>query len=221
MYFLKHLRPAPPPPLTFYGQCGEDKLVYERYFQGKRNGIFLELGALDGVTYSNTKFFEDTLGWSGVLIEPVPKAFELCKQQRPRSLVYNCIISSSSTPLEIYVNGAVSSVKDHTTEEYFNGWHKGKDINTVTVPSRRLDDILHGAGLSRIDFWSLDVEGSEYEVLKTMDWEIRVGVLCIEMSGGSASEMNDACRELLRQNEFKFDGLAAHNELWIRDTSSL
>jgi FkbM family methyltransferase len=209
-----HRRPIPRP--VFYGQCGEDQIVYNKYFQNKYNGIFLEMGALDGVTYSNTKFFEDTLSWSGILIEPIPKNYEICKRMRPRSFVYNCIVSTNPDPMEIYVNGAVSSVKEYTTEEYFNGWHKDKDIETVTIPCRRLDDILHEAGVRVIDFWSLDVEGSEYEVLKTMDWDIPVRVLCMEVSGGEYSEMNESCRELLRQNGFVFDGLAAHNELWVR-----
>lgn len=202
-------------PKRFYGQMGEDKIVFNKYFQNKRNGIFLELGALDGVTYSNTKFFEDTLRWSGILIEPIPKNYELCRNNRPRSLVYNCIVSSNTEPMDIYVNGAVSSVKDHTTQEYYDGWHKGKNIQTISVPCRRLDDILHASNVRHIDFWSLDVEGSEYEVLKTMDWNIPVKVLCMEVSGGQYSDMNESCRDLLRQNNFVFDGLAAHNELWV------
>jgi FkbM family methyltransferase len=216
MSFTQFLYYKPPPPKPiFYGQCGEDQIVYEKYFANKRNGIFLEMGALDGVTYSNTKFFEDTLGWSGVLIEPIPKNYEACRRSRPRSLVYNCIVSTNPEPAEIYVNGAVSSVKDYTTEQFYNGWHKDKNIETILVPSRRLDDILHGAGIHAIDFWSLDVEGSEYEVLKTMDWDIPVRVLCMEVSGGDYTDMNEACRDLLRQHGFVFDGPAAHNELWV------
>jgi FkbM family methyltransferase len=213
MSFINTLHRPPP---IFYGQCGEDRIVFEKYFQNKRNGIFLEMGALDGVTYSNTKFFEDSLNWSGILIEPIPHNYEKCKQIRKRSLVYNCIVSSSSTPMDIYVNGAVSSVKDHTTEDYYDGWHKNKNIDIISVNCRRLDDILHEANVKVIDFWSLDVEGSEYEVLKTMDWNIPVRVLCIEICGGQSSEMNEACRDLLRQNGFKFDGDAAHNELWVK-----
>jgi FkbM family methyltransferase len=213
MSFLDILHRKPQP--VFYSQCGEDRIVYEKYFTNTRNGVFLELGALDGVTYSNTKFFEDTLEWSGVLIEPIPQNYELCKRYRPRSLVYNYIVSSNDIPMEIYVNGAVSSVKNHTTEEYYNGWHKNKNIQTISVESRRLDDILHNAEISKIDFWSLDVEGSEYEVLKTMDWDIPVRVLCMEVCGGDNESMNEKCREILRQNGFVYDGDATHNELWI------
>ena len=54
----------------YYSQCGEDEFLNETIFFNKKNGKYIELGALDGIQYSNTKFFEDNLGWSGVLIEP-------------------------------------------------------------------------------------------------------------------------------------------------------
>jgi hypothetical protein len=57
--------------LTFYSQQGEDMYVYKKFINKVANdGIFVELGGLDGITYSNTKFFEDTLSFSGLLIEP-------------------------------------------------------------------------------------------------------------------------------------------------------
>ena len=45
-----------------YSQCNEDIFLNHNFFKNKRNGVYIELGALDGVLYSNTKFFEDTLG---------------------------------------------------------------------------------------------------------------------------------------------------------------
>jgi hypothetical protein len=45
--------------MNYYSQCGEDEYIYNNYFKNKKNGKYIELGALDGVLYSNTKFFED------------------------------------------------------------------------------------------------------------------------------------------------------------------
>lgn len=203
--------------MRYYGQCGEDVAVHTRYFPTKRNGVFLELGALDGQTYSNTKFFEESMGWTGVLIEPIPSACAKIQSHRPNSKVYNNIVSTKTEPLEIYVNGAVSSVKEWTTTEFFNGWHRGNNIPTILVPSRRLDDILHDAGITHIDFWSLDVEGSEYEVLQTMDWSIPVHVLCMEIYGNETAPIHEKCRDVLRSHGFRLDGKVAHNELWVSD----
>jgi FkbM family methyltransferase len=201
----------------FYSQCGEDQIVFEKYFPTKRNGIFLEMGALDGVTYSNTKFFEDHMAWTGILIEPVPSQYTQLVRNRPSAITYNCIVSTNPEPMEIYVNGAVSSVKEFTTPDFYMGWHKPVQATTVTIPTRRLDSILHELHITHIDFWSLDVEGAEYDVLQTMDWSIPVGVICMETCGGDAEYMNEQCRQLLRDKGYKFDGKAAHNELWVKE----
>jgi len=60
----------------FYGQHGEDQYLYEMFFKDKRNGFFVELGALDGVTFSNTLFFQQNLDWGGILIEPCKSSYD-------------------------------------------------------------------------------------------------------------------------------------------------
>ena len=56
---------------TFYSQLGEDIYIFKNFINKKvEDGIFVELGAMDGIIYSNSKFFEDTLNFKGVLIEP-------------------------------------------------------------------------------------------------------------------------------------------------------
>jgi hypothetical protein len=64
----------------FYSQHSEDVLLNDTIFKNKPNGVYIELGALDGVLYSNTKFFEDLFNWKGILIEPHPEKFELLKK---------------------------------------------------------------------------------------------------------------------------------------------
>ena len=54
----------------FYGQSKEDEAALHHYFHNRYNGVFLEMGALDGHTFSNTLFYEEKRGWRGLLIEP-------------------------------------------------------------------------------------------------------------------------------------------------------
>ena len=63
----------------YYSQCQEDVFLNSNIFKNKKKGTYIELGALDGVLYSNTKFFEDVLGWKGILIEPHPEKFKYLK----------------------------------------------------------------------------------------------------------------------------------------------
>lgn len=83
----------------FYSQCGEDQFLNENFFKNKMNGVYVELGALDGILYSNTKFFEDTLNWSGVLIEPHPNKFDFLKKNRPNNFLFNNLISCNNESL--------------------------------------------------------------------------------------------------------------------------
>ena len=67
----------------YYSQCGEDKFLNENFFKGKTNGVYIEMGAVDGLFQSNTKFFEDQLNWTGILIEPQPNSFKKLQMNRP------------------------------------------------------------------------------------------------------------------------------------------
>jgi len=191
----------------------EDSHIHKLYFPSFRNGIFLEMGAHDGVKYSNTKFFEDTLNWSGILIEPNPSLFtNLCKN-RPKSINVHYAISKTEGELEFYKNDVVGSVKSNTTQEFFEKWHSKRVVEVIKVPSIRLDTVLHKTNIKRIDFWSLDVEGSEYEALETMDWSIPVYLICIETQ--LDAERKKQCDDILTANGFKFVETLAHNEIWI------
>jgi len=55
--------------------CGQDVFVAE-LLSFKKNGVFVDIGANDGVTISNTWYFEKELGWDGIAIEPIPQIYE-------------------------------------------------------------------------------------------------------------------------------------------------
>ena len=75
--------------IMYYSQCQEDIFLNENIFKNKKNGTYIELGALDGVLYSNTKFFEDSLNWKGILIEPHPEKFKLLQINRPNNFLFD------------------------------------------------------------------------------------------------------------------------------------
>ncbi len=56
----------------WHSQEGEDKFVFENFFYAMRGGVFLEMGAIDGVVFSNTLWLAKAAGWRGLLIEPSP-----------------------------------------------------------------------------------------------------------------------------------------------------
>lgn len=139
-------------------------LLLDDIFKQKTNGFFIELGANDGLTFSNSAFFEFHRGWKGILIEPSLNAYNKCVKNRPNSKCFNLVCVSDD-------------YKDKTIKGDFNGGMMcsvdGKRNNTtvlveckVSTLEKILDSVTSSTeGATTIDFLSLDTEGYEYNIL--------------------------------------------------------
>lgn len=207
-------------------QDGEDLALYEQFFQGQRNGLFAEMGALDGVTFSNTYAFEKVLSWSGVLIEANPRLCESLHEHRPNSKNF-CTAISSDYSLVNFSKGRFTSTfaaVDTMAARYKSMFHQGSR-QFFQVPSLPLGQLLRAAQVRYLDFFSLDVEGAELKVLQTMDWSIPVRVWCIEWNREhSPPENNRSIYELMTANGYErqswlheFDSARplSQNQLWV------
>jgi len=97
-----------------YSEWGEDVFILRNFFFGKRKGVYVEAGAIDGVSLSNTKLFEETFGWTGVLVEPNPDRARECRTNRPQDVVYQFILgenNSGAAELEVIDGDRESYVK--------------------------------------------------------------------------------------------------------------
>lgn len=99
--------------MKFFSQNNEDIFIYKNFINKYcESGVFVELGGYDGLTYSNSKFFEDTLGFKKiVLIEPT-SYFNLMKSNRPNCDCYNYAISRSEGK-EIFIGMLVIQLQDY------------------------------------------------------------------------------------------------------------
>ncbi|KAK9824644.1 hypothetical protein WJX72_012022 [[Myrmecia] bisecta] len=157
----------------YYSQSGEDKHAHTHYFHNMVEGTYLEMGALDGVTFSNTKFFHDSLGWRGVLIEPNPRLHDKLKDNRPNDVCFNAAVCSTPSPVH-FIEGqsaenpvfgaAVGGILEFMSADYRALWHPNADPSQLpAVMCLGLTALLQKAGATHIDFFSLDVEGAELE----------------------------------------------------------
>jgi len=211
----------------YYSQCGEDEFLNNNFFKNKQNGVYIELGALDGVLYSNTKFFQDALNWTGILIEPHPIKFKSLEQNRPNNFLFNNLVSCHETPLEFRyfvdrhaaVSGVENTLTDHHFEAYFespNPFIKSLPQSKILLNPVKLIDIVKSTNLTHIDFLSLDVEGHEYEVLQSWDFSIQIDLILIETLGVD-NEKDQLCRSLLVNNNYSFICKCAHNEVYANN----
>ena len=216
----KNLKPACS---NSYSQGREEETVIRAFFQGKVNGVYVELGALDGIKYSNTMKLASCFGWSGLLIEACLDNYHALERnliRRPSGItkaVHGAVCPGSPDGSPQFINisrsgGAVAGNPSEMTATQLNRWFKTSDVSEVPVekvPCMPMDEHLasfKGApidekGIKHIDFLSLDVEGSEYTVLTTMDFSTtQVDVLSIELAREGKS--TPACREFLANKGF-------------------
>lgn len=158
----------------------DEKLKTYLDFSG---GFFIECGANDGFKQSNTYYLEKFRGWSGLLIEPIPDLYRKCVRERSASSCINIALvapdhlgdSIVMTPAGL-MSVAAGAFRDDAVAR--NHIREGLRIQRIephapikvaaTTLSRLLDD-LH---ITRhIDFFSLDVEGFEVDVLRGLDLE--------------------------------------------------
>ena len=83
-------------------------------------------------------------------------------------------------------NAGTAGVPDLMSKEYLLSWGKRFRAGNIAVPCRPISTLINLAGLQSIDFFSLDVEGAELQVLRTFDWAVPVKVFCIELDRGPA-----------------------------------
>jgi FkbM family methyltransferase len=212
--------------MKFYGQKGEDYIIFEKFFINKKDGIFIELGAMDGLIYSNTKFFEDTLNWTGILIEPNPYLFKKLIKNRKNCKNYNTLISNSEKTIEFinFEKGPVSYV-NHTApanhkNKYKNSkrpFYKNQKIETLYLKSKKLQEIIEDSKFKIIDFLSLDVEGHELEVLKSIEFsKTTINVILVEVLDDTKKK--NEIKKLLCRNNYVYCGKHSHNEIYKLNT---
>jgi FkbM family methyltransferase len=171
--------------MDYRGQFGEPQYL-DKYFNNKTNGIAVEVGADDGVSGSNTYFFEKYRNWNCLCIEPVPDKYMLCSRSRKNSV--NCCAGKENTTAEFSVvtlnNNNTSAISSLNLDERLIDSHKHliSNINKIEVKVLKLTDILDSYNFPRkIDFISIDTENTEIDVLHGFDLnKYDVKILLIE-----------------------------------------
>lgn len=195
----------------FYSQQGEDCYIFNNYINTQReNGTFVELGAMDGLRYSNTKFFEDTLKFNGVLIEPTKQYNNLLKN-RPNCMCYKNAINNKEEEVEFLGDNATAGLVKTMATSFKNSHHK-ENNNVYKVQGIPIKNLIKD--LEYIDLFSIDVEGGELVVLETIDWKIPIYVIVIELDSHN-KDKDEKCRKILREKGFTFDISMGGNEFWI------
>ena len=184
-----------------YSSCNNNKEYFDKLldklFNQKECGFYIELGGNDGLTQSNTAFFEFYRNWKGILIEPSLKGYNLCVENRPNSICVNkgCVSNNytGNTAKGNFGNNSLMASIDGKRQ-------KGFDNSSIEIQVSTLEKILDEVNVKNIDLLSLDVEGYELEVLQGFNFnKYRPTYLLIEIY---INQINDI-HNYLTENNYK------------------
>ena len=184
----------------------------------KQDGYFVEFGATDGITLSNTYLLETKFNWRGIVAEPLKSKYSELIKNRTCHVEDLCVWSESGKVLEFNEtpNSDFSTINQFSSSDFHIESRRGGNIFNVETIS--LYDLLEKYNAPRyIDYLSIDTEGSEYEILKNFDFEkYAFKVITCEHNH---TEMRDKIFTLLTSNGYirKFENLSQWDDWYVKN----
>jgi len=170
--------------LDYFSEAGQDMLVKDNFFKNKKSGFFLEIGAYDGIEGSNCYHFEKFMNWEGIAVEASPLQFEKLKKNRNCKLI-NLALGSENKQVEFYEVAEgftqMSGINNLNFQNSFQRIKKNSDskINKIDIECKTFDKLIPNHQI--IDLISIDIEGNELDVLKTIDFDkYKIKVIILE-----------------------------------------
>jgi len=213
-------------------QGEEDIFAITQFFWKKEGGIILESGAWDGIGFSTSYLFYHAFGWKSIHIEPGPANYQMLIKNRPDALNINTALCEHyqivhwvehhdlNTEEKAHL-GAINGIAEFMAPKFRDQFWPGLDLNDLsalpTITCRPLTPLLLHYGLPHIDFWVLDVEGAELQVLKALNFSIiTIDVIVIEADGFALEKDNDIIK-YLTEHGYRHMGHHARNNWFVRD----
>ena len=223
---------------TLRGQ--DDQPLYAEKILKKHNiwdpvkpGFYIEAGAAGGELYSNTLYFEMKYNWTGLLVEPSPIWWkELKSKNRNAWILPHCLSTEKKVHLidfysfsEDFVDFAFMSRTDmdHDFYENFKANHPNA-LNKLKVQCFPLQAVLKAIELPKVQYFSLDIEGAEYDVLKTIDFNVvDLSVFSIEIEDDNDNVMrlnsgsNEDLHKYLKQNGYDYIDRVGRDNFFVKN----
>jgi FkbM family methyltransferase len=174
--------------MQYFGVGNMDEKIIQKYFNYE-NGFYLEIGGNDGITQSNTANLEFFKNWTGMLVEPIYEKYNLMLSNRQKSICVNACVSDKDGDIVKFNNVNLMSFVENSRKSKENDefWmsegERCQNIvrSSIELKTTKLQTLLDNHNINKIDFFSLDVEGYELQVLKGLDFnKIRPDYILIE-----------------------------------------
>jgi FkbM family methyltransferase len=166
--------------MTYYSQCKQDEFLEKNIFKGYKNGFFMDVGAHDGVSINNTLYFEKNNNWSGVNIEPIENIYDKLIINRPSCININCAIDEYDGTSEFIFNEGYTEMLSGLKKTYDPRHNMrlnrelqqyGGSTSIILVPTKKIETICNEHKINTINYLSIDVEGAEFNVIKSINFD--------------------------------------------------
>ncbi len=178
-------------------------------------GLYVDIGSWHPVKSSNTYFFY-LRGWKGICIDPNPELIDLYAKLRPKDSFLNCALGDSSENLNYYMlSDAYSSMNTLDYDFIVNHKLENEVKEVKNIPVYNLKEVLekHINPNDRLDFFDIDVEGYDLEVLKTNDWnKFRPKIIIIETDVSIQDDINSPSTQYLANQKYRLLGKSIINQ---------
>ena len=164
----------------FNSQDNQDKYLETNIFKGYKNGFYVDVGAHDGISINNTLYFEKNNNWRGINIEPIKKVFDKLVINRPNNINLNCAVCNNDGETDFLCNTGytemISGIKDNFDIRHLDRLQRENIqyesiTEVIKVETKKLETILYENDISHINYLSIDVEGAEFEVIKSINFD--------------------------------------------------
>ena len=196
-----------------YSQIGQDLKVL-KYFNNKKNGYFIEVGAVDGIELSNTYLLEKDYNWKGICIEPVPSFFKKLVKNRKSINLSDAVYNVNNKIVNITEASLLSGIREDI--DAHKEVLKNKENKDIKVKTKTLTKILdENKAPKYIDYLSIDTEGSELKILEGIDFDkYSFGYINIEHNG--IEPRRTLMKKKLLNNGYQYIGQNKFDDIYIK-----
>ena len=189
-------------------QFGEDKFILNLFLDHYK-GKYIDLGCYHPTRHSNTNILYQN-GWTGINIDLNPLAIELFNYMRPRDINCNVCVSNSEEERDLYFIDEFNTQNtiDLNQLNFLKNHHNitGNEISIKKIKTKTLDKILIENSFYDIDFFNIDIEGNELEVIEALNFnKFKIKYICIEMIDHNEISIKKSkiIKNILENNKFK------------------
>jgi FkbM family methyltransferase len=194
------------------------------YFNGLKNGFYVDIGAAEGILCNNTVTFDKGYNWKGICIEPNSISFNKLKENRPDAECLNIAIADTEDDLEYWEiigeASCLSGLKELMSAEHqeiiIKEVKRYKDtLNKIKIKCTTFSSLKKLIPNNNINYLSIDAEGADFNIIKSINYkEYNIDLISVE-----ADHSFDAIKLHLYNNGYKHIGTCCGDKFFSKNNN--